>query len=144
MPLLSAQDRKVVQERFSSLSHDVTLQFFTQTIGAPEGVIVAKQILDEVVGLHDRLALKEINFVLDREEATRFGIEDVPAIAVLKDGQDTRMRFLGAPVGYEFMSLIEAIALAGSDGSGLSEESRALVAAHVTSPTTIKVFSTPT
>ena len=48
----AAQDRKVVQERFSGLTHDVTLQFFTQTIGAPEGVIIAKQILDEVVELH--------------------------------------------------------------------------------------------
>ncbi len=53
------------------------------------------------------------------------------------------MRFVGAPAGYEFTSLIEAVALAGSDGSGLQESSKALLAARQT-PLDIKVFVTPT
>ena len=53
------------------------------------------------------------------------------------------MRFLGAPAGYEFMSLVEALILAGTGESGLTAESRALVAAHVTTPTEILVFVTP-
>ena len=54
------------------------------------------------------------------------------------------MRFLGAPAGYEFMSLIEAVLLAGSDDSGLSPESKQLVAEHVAGAIDIKVFVTPT
>jgi glutaredoxin-like protein len=54
------------------------------------------------------------------------------------------MRFLGAPAGYEFMSLIEAIILAGGKDSGLSHENKRLIAEHVAEPLDIKVFVTPT
>ena len=138
------QDRQVVQQHFSGITHDVTLLFFTQTFGAPEGAAVAKQILDEVAGLSDRLRVEEVNFVLERERAAQYGFEDIPAIALLRDGDDTRMRFLGAPAGYEFMSLVEAVVLAGADDSGLTQDSKDLVAAHVTAPLDIKVFATPT
>ena len=144
MPLLSAQDRQVVQKHLGGLNHDVTLLLFTQTIGAPEGAALAKQILSEIEDLSERLRVEEANFILERERASQYGIDDIPAIAVLRDGSDSRMRFLGAPAGYEFMSLIEAVALAGADDSGLSQDSKDLVAAHVTTPLEIKVFATPT
>jgi hypothetical protein len=54
------------------------------------------------------------------------------------------MRFFGAPAGYEFMSLIEAVILAGTEDSGLDAASRALIASHVTEPVNIQVFVTPT
>jgi glutaredoxin-like protein len=85
-----------------------------------------------------------VNFVLDRDRAAQYGIEQIPAIVLLKRGQDTRIRFLGAPAGYEFMSLIEAVILAGTNDSGLAPESRALVAAHVKTPLDVQVFVTPT
>jgi alkyl hydroperoxide reductase subunit AhpF len=82
--------------------------------------------------------------VLERDRAEQYGIERIPAIALLSAGEDTRMRFLGAPAGYEFMSLIEAIILAGTDDSRLTADSRDLIAAHVTGPLDIQVFVTPT
>ena len=85
-----------------------------------------------------------MNVVLEKERAAAFGISGIPAVAVLRDGTDTRIRFLGAPAGYEFMSLVEAVILAGTGDSGLSEESRQLIAEHVTGPLDIKVFVTPT
>jgi alkyl hydroperoxide reductase subunit AhpF len=42
------------------------------------------------------------------------------------------------------MSLVEAVILAGTGNSGLSDESRQLIAQHVTGPIDIKVFVTPT
>ena len=54
------------------------------------------------------------------------------------------MRFLGAPAGYEFVSLVEAVMLAGGSDSGLSETSRKLIAEHVSAPLDIQVFVTPT
>jgi glutaredoxin-like protein len=144
MGLLSDQDRETVRERLAVIQQPVTLLFFTQTFGAPETVYVTKRVLDEIVPLNDHLSIEEVNLVLDKDRAAQYGIEHVPAIVLLKDGQDTRMRFLGAPAGYEFMSLIEAIILAGTDGSGLSAQARSLVAQHVTAPLDIKVFVTPT
>ena len=42
------------------------------------------------------------------------------------------------------MSLVEAVILAGTGDSGLSDESRKLIAEHVTEPLDIQVFVTPT
>jgi len=145
MALLSDQDRETVRGRLAAIQRPVTLLFFTQTIGAPESAYVTRRVLDELVSLNDRLSLEEVSLVLDRERAAQYGIEDIPAVVLLRDGGiDTRIRFLGAPAGYEFMSLIEAVVLAGTDDSGLSANARALVSQHVSEPLDIRVFVTPT
>ncbi len=144
MALLSDQDRETVRKHLAEITEPVTLLFFKQTIGAPETAAITKQILDELAGLSDKVSVEEVNAILEKDRASQFGIEAVPAIALLRGGADTRMRFLGAPAGYEFMSLVEAVILAGTGNSGLSEESRQLVAEHVTGPIDIKVFVTPT
>ena len=80
--------------------------------------------------------------MLDKEKVAEYGIDKVPAIALAGE-HDTGIRFFGAPSGYEFVSLVDAIGLASRGESGLSEESRALVAA-VDRPMNIQVFVTPT
>ena len=144
MALLSESDREAVRAQLAGVAHPVTLLFFTQSIDAPETALLARQVVDEVASLSDRVTVDEVNFVLDRDRAAALGIEHIPSIAVLRGGEDTRIRFVGAPTGYEFVSLVEAVRLAGSDESGLSESSRALIARHVTEPTDIQVFVTPT
>jgi glutaredoxin-like protein len=144
MALLSEPDRQRLQAHLAGMSDPVTLLFFTQTIGAPETALLTRQILDEVAGLSDRVTVEEVNFILEPDRSAAFGITRVPAIAVLKGNVDTRIRFVGAPAGYEFVSLVEAVALAGGSDSGLSAESKALIAAHVTAPLDIQVFVTPT
>lgn len=144
MALLSEQDRQTVRGHLAVIEEPVRLLLFTQTIGAPETALIAKQVLDEIVSLCDHVTLEEVNFVLEQDRARQYGIEQIPAIVLLKGDLDTRIRFLGAPAGYEFMSLIEAVILAGTNDSGLAPESRALVAEHVTEPMDIQVFVTPT
>jgi len=144
MALLSEQDRQTLRTHLADIADPVTLLFFTQTIGGPETALITKQILDEIAGLSDRVSIEEVNFILEKDRAAALGITAVPAIAVLKRDVDTRIRFLGAPAGYEFMSLIEAIILAGGTDSGLSHESKRLIAEHVAEPLDIKVFVTPT
>jgi glutaredoxin-like protein len=144
MPLLSDRDRETVQKHLAGIEHPVTLLFFTQTIGAPESALVARQVIDEVASVSDLVSVEEANVVLDRDRAAQYGIDQIPSVVLLKDGQDTGMRFLGAPAGYEFMSLVEAVLLAGTDDSGLTPESKSLVAQHVSGPIDIQVFVTPT
>lgn len=144
MALLSEADRQTVSGHLAELKHPVTLLFFTQTIGEPETATITKQILTELASLSDRVTLEEANMVLERERAAQYGVDVIPAVVVLRGDEDTRMRFFGAPAGYEFMSLVEAVILAGTDESGLSDASKALVAEHVTGPIDIKVFVTPT
>jgi glutaredoxin-like protein len=144
MALLSEQDRQTVRGHLAVIEEPVRLLFFTQTFGAPDTVMIAKQVLDEIVCLNDHLTLEEVNFVLEQDRARQYGVEQIPTIVLMKGDQDTRIRFLGAPAGYEFMSLIEAVILAGTNDSGLTPDSRALVAEHVTKPLDIQVFVTPT
>lgn len=144
MALLSEQDRQIVRSHLAPIQHPVKLLFFTQTFGAPETAGITRQVLDEVAGLNERITVEEVNYILDRDRAASYGIERIPAVAILRNDEDTRIRFFGAPAGYEFMSLVEAVALAGSNESGLSPESRQLIADHVKGPLDIQVFVTPT
>ena len=144
MSLLSEQDRRVVREHLARIQQPVTLLLFTQTIGAPETALMERQVLDELASLNDLITVEEVNFVLEKDRAAQYGIEHIPAIVLLSNGTDTRMRFLGAPAGYEFMSLIEAVILAGTTDSQLDPESRQLIAANVSAPLDIQVFVTPT
>ena len=144
MALLSDQDRQTVTGYLTAITQPVTILFFTQTIGAPESVLVAKQVLDEIVSLNDLISLEEVNLILDRDRAAQYGMEHVPGIVLLRGEDDTRMRFLGAPSGYEFMSLIDALILAGTGESGLTHASKDLIASQVTGPLDIRVFVTPT
>jgi glutaredoxin-like protein len=144
MALLSESERHTVRNHLAGIHHPVTLLFFTQTIGGPESAAVARQVLEEVVSLSELISLEEVNSILDKDRAAQYGISHIPAVAILRDGKYTRIRFFGAPAGYEFMSLVEAVALAGGDDSGLSDASKKLIAEHVTGPLDIQVFVTPT
>lgn len=144
MPLLSLQDQQTVRSHLAGITHQVTLLLFTQTFGAPETALIARQVIDEVAALSDLITVEEANFVLDKERAATYGINAIPTVVLLRDGNDTRMRFLGAPAGYEFMSLVEAVLLAGTDDSGLTPANRDLIAASSIEALDIKVFVTPT
>lgn len=143
MSLLSAQDEQVLKQHLSAIEKPVTVLLFTQTIGGTESGPVAKQVLDEVAALNDKITVLERNFVLDTEDRAKYGVDLSPAIVFLSDGEDTRMRMFGAPTGYEFVALIEAILVAGTGNADLEEDTLKLLA-RVDEPTTIQVFSTPT
>lgn len=148
MPLLSSSDQQKLREAFAGINRPVHLLFFTQTVGC-ETCPLTKQILDELPPLSDHIVIDEVNVVLDADKVKRFGIERAPAIAIAYEESpgagliDSRIRFLGAPSGYEFMSLIHAVALVGTGQSELSEASRQRLSS-VNRPVTMQVFTTPT
>lgn len=143
MGLLSASDEAVLRQHLSAIDTPVSLLLFSQTIGGSESGPIARQVLGEVASLNDKISIVDKNFVLDTEDREKYGIDREPAIVVLRDGEDTRMRFLGAPTGYEFVPLVEAILLAGTGKVDLEPDTVTKLEG-VTTPTEIKVFSTPT
>ena len=143
MGLLSAQDEAVLKQHLSSITKKVDLVLFTQAIGGSESGTVTKTILGELAALNDKISIVDKNFVLDTEDKTKYGVDKAPAIVILSDGADTRMRMYGAPTGYEFVGLVEAIIVAGTGNADLEPETMALLAG-VTKPMHIQVFSTPT
>src|SRR5438270_158476 len=134
MALISSVDQERLRESFAQMSRRVRLLFFTQTLGC-QTCLQTRQILDELPLLSENIAVDEVNFILDAEKAKAYGIDRVPAIAVVYEDtlsetvKDSRMRFLGAPAGYEFVSLVQAVLLAGGRQSTLSAESLARITA---------------
>ena len=143
MGLLSPQDEATLKEHLSSITLPVELVLFTQTFGGSESGQVAKQILGEIASLNDKVTIVEKNFVLDSEDKAKYRIDKAPAIVILSDGVETRMRMYGAPTGYEFVGLVEAIMVAGTGKIDLDPETMQWIQA-VDTPTNIQVFSTPT
>jgi alkyl hydroperoxide reductase subunit AhpF len=141
MPILSATDAARVREMLASLPNPVRLVFFTQTLNC-DTCEPTKQILGELAGLSGQVTVEEHNFLLEAEAAAAYGIDRVPAIAVV-GAQDHGIRFLGIPSGYEFMSLLDAIQLVSSGDSGLQPVSRELLAG-LAAPLALQVFVTPT
>jgi glutaredoxin-like protein len=147
MTLLSTTDQERLRADLSSMTRDVRLLFFTQTL-ACDTCLPTRQILDELPRLSDRITLEEFNLILDKDKAAEYGIDRAPAVAIVSlsdDGevQDSRIRFVGAPTGYEFLSLVRAIQLVGGSPSTLSPASRQRLD-DLEHPVTLKVFSTPT
>jgi alkyl hydroperoxide reductase subunit AhpF len=143
MALLTPQDEQVLTEHLSVLDTPVTLLLFTQAIGGSDSGRIAKQVLEEIARLSDKITIVEKSFVLDVEDRAKYGVEREPAIVPLSNGEDTRIRFYGAPTGYEFVSLVEGIVIAGTRKVELEDETKVLLAG-VQQPLHLQVFSTPT
>lgn len=125
-----------------ALPDPVRLVFFTQTFGC-DTCLQARQAVDHVAALSDRVAVEEHNLVLDKEKAAEFGIDRAPGIAVVGP-RDLGLRYYGAPAGHEIASIVDAVALAGGARGGadrLAPESLAALAA-LDRPVDVKVFVT--
>ena len=137
MGLLSAQDEATLKQHLSVITTPVQLILFTPTLGGSESGTVTKQ------SLSDKITVVDKTFVLDTEDRTKYKVDKAPAIVILSDDVDTRMRLYGAPTGYEFVGLVEAIIVAGTRKIDLDPETMKWIQA-VDKPTHIQVFSTPT
>jgi len=147
MPLISAQDAELLRDEFAShLVDPVKLVMFTQTIEC-QFCAETRQIVEEVAALSDRITAEIYNLVTDKAVADRYGVDKIPAIAILRveGGQDRDygIRFYGIPSGYEFTSLIEDILDVSRGESGLQARTRQAVAG-ISSPVHLQVFVTPT
>ena len=149
MSLISDGDQEKLRAAFSEMTSPVRLMFFTQTLGC-ETCLQTRQILAELPPLSDKISIEEVNLILEGDKAKQYGIDRAPAIALVSSNghgpdavQDSRIRFLGTPAGYEFASLVHAVLLVGGRGSSLGPDSLEKLAA-VDKPLTMQVFTTPT
>ncbi len=141
MALLSSDDSKQVSALFDMLETDVNINFYTQKINCPT-CPDTEMILKELDTLSDRLKVSFLNPVTDREKAKKDGITRVPAI-VVSDGTHSRVKFYGAPSGYEFSSLLTCIVDAGGSKEPLTEDTTNFLDGLETD-LNIQVFVTPT
>jgi alkyl hydroperoxide reductase subunit AhpF len=141
MGLIGEQDAVEIRKRLEAMANPVKLIHFTQELNLEYGA-EAKQLVEEVAALSDKLSAETYNFLLDKEKVAEYGIDKVPA-TVVQNGGKSGIRFYGIPAGYEFSTLLDAIVGVSQGDSGLGAESREKLAA-LTQPVHLEVFVTPT
>ena len=141
MALIRDDDASEIRERLKALIEPVRLVHFTQELNLQYGR-EAKQLIEELVALSDKLSLVVYNFLLDKERVSEYAIDKVPATAV-RNGKDYGIRFYGLPAGYEFATLLDAILSVSQRDSGLKPENKEKLA-KLSQPLHLEVFVTPT
>ena len=144
MPLLSEEVKQKVREQLADLESPVRLVMFTQEFEC-QFCAETRQLVEEVAGVSDQLAAEVYDFVEDKELAEELGIDKIPAVAVIGEGEgdDYGIRFYGIPSGYEFTSLLEAIRRVDSGDAGLTDETQHFLS-QLKDPIHMQVFVTPT
>jgi glutaredoxin-like protein len=141
MALLNEKIRKEVRAALADVSQPVTFKVFTQPFEC-HYCKETRELVEEVASLSDKVSVEVFDFVEDKALADSLGIDKVPAVAVI-GAKDYGIRMFGIPSGYEFGSLIESIKLVSEGNSGLTPDTKKMVA-RLTKPVKIQVFITPT
>jgi glutaredoxin-like protein len=145
MALLKEQDRQYLIKEFERLKDPVEILMFTQEMEC-QYCRETHMIVDEIADLSDAITVEVHDFIADKELAEEYDIDKIPAIAILRGGKEPKdyaIRYYGIPSGYEFSSLIEDVMMVSQGESGLSEATKAQVAA-LSKPVHLQVFVTPT
>jgi glutaredoxin-like protein len=119
----------------------VRLIFFEQSIGC-ETCAPTRRLLEQIAADNPDVTVEVLNLVLDREKAAEYGVDRVPAIIVAA-AQGERIRYYGAPLGNELPTLLQAISMARTQETGLSEQSQAQLK-MLSTAVRLQVFFTPT
>ena len=124
---------------FEQLPNTVPLYLFTQKGNNDAYNHAAKEVVSSFADLGSKVELHELS--LDHELAKKYQVDLSPT--VLFDPENYAIRFLGAPIGEEGRTLLEAVVLIGLRKSHLSEQSLKIID-KVNSSRRVKMFSSPT
>jgi glutaredoxin-like protein len=141
MSMLKEKDKEEVSKQLAGLASPVQLVMFTQTIEC-EFCEETRELAEVVASLSDKVEAVIYNFVTDKDKAEDYGVDKIPAIAVVGE-RDYGVRFYGMPAGYEFASLIEAVKAVSAGQAELSETTREALK-QIDEPVHLQVFVTPT
>jgi glutaredoxin-like protein len=117
------------------------IHFFTQEFEC-ESCKTTHTLLQELVGLSDKLELKVYDFQKDPDNVKKFEIDKIPAI-VLEGQKVYGIRYFGIPSGYEFAALLEDSVDVSRGTTELSLETISLLNTLI-KHIHIQVFTTPT
>jgi len=107
MKFIQESDAEILRKKFSTYTGNVNFKFFTQ-IDDCETCDIARQLLEEVAALSDKITFEAYDYQKDRDQVEKYKIDKVPAL-VIEGEKDFGIRFYGVPSGYEFNSLLNAM-----------------------------------
>lgn len=144
--VLNDQIIKQITEVFAGIQEPVQVLFFG-TKDNCEYCNDAKQLLEEVTALNDKLELSVYDMQENADVASQFNVTNTPGIVIAaKDNTDVTnlgIQFSGIPSGHEFSTLINDILIVSKRESGLDEKTREFLK-NLDKPLHLQVFVTPT
>ena len=130
---------KQLRETFAKLPNDIPLYLFVGRMEEDVFAQACRQIVRAFRELTTKITLKE--YPLDHELAGKWAVDSSPTL--LLDPERYNIRWLGAPMGEEARSFLEAMILLGSGKSGMSDQSRSVIQ-RIDTPRHVRVFTSPT
>ena len=144
--LLNDEIKDQVKEAFGQLNNPVEVLFFGSQDDC-EFCEQTEQLAEEVTALSGNIHLSVYDVESDAELASMYNVDKTPGLVITgRDGDkliDFGVRYAGVPAGHEFSSLIQDIILVSGRDSGLSQQTRDMLA-DLTEPVSLQVFVTPT
>ena len=144
--VLNDQIVKQIKEVFAGIEEPVQVLFFGSKDHC-DYCDEARQLLEEVTALNDKLALSVYDVREHADMAKQFNVTNAPGIVVAaKDNAEVKnlgVQFSGIPSGHEFSTLINDILIVSKRDSGLSEKTREFLR-NLDQPLHLQVFVTPT
>lgn len=151
MTVLSDQDRETIHRRLESeLVDPVRVVVFSEPAtglyvpGRRECLSCSQTeaLMKEIAEVADKVHLEIHNVREEPELAAEWSVALTPTIAICRD-QDSGVRFLGLPGGFEFASFLETLIAASSEGAGLQQETLSRLSS-LDQDLDLKIFVTPT
>jgi glutaredoxin-like protein len=144
--LLDPQITKQIQQVFEGVQEPVQVLLFTSKASC-DTCEEARQLLEEVIALNDKLELCVYDIDQNQDLASRFNVDNAPGIVfAAKEGDDVKnlgIQFSGIPSGHEFNTLINDILIVSKRDSGLDAKTREYLK-NLDKPLHLQVFVTPT
>lgn len=135
--------KEELRKQLSILTKNVKIVFFTQELEC-QYCKETRSILTELTEVSDKLNLEVRNFIVDKSDADKYGVDKIPATVLLdENGKDYGIKFFGIPSGYEFASLLEDIKMLGTGNTGLPADLENEIK-KIDSEIHMQVFVTPT
>jgi glutaredoxin-like protein len=135
------QKENVRKQLAEAVINPVRVLMFTQE---PECQFCAqtKQLITELATLNEKIQAEVHDFVADAELAKQYNVDKVPGIAIIGQ-KDYGVRIFGLPYGYEFQTVLMALATVSQGKTDLSEATKTQLHA-INVPVHIQVFVTLT
>lgn len=132
-----------LQGIFADITKKVKIVLFTQELEC-QYCRETRQLLTELSEVSNKFELTVKNFVNDKDDADKYGVDKIPATVLLDENdKDYGIKFYGIPSGYEFSSLLEGLKLLGTGKTGLPVELENQIRA-IDKDVHMQVFVTPT
>ncbi|MCP4744948.1 MAG: FAD-dependent oxidoreductase [Desulfobacteraceae bacterium] len=129
-----------LRQTFAQFSNEIPLYLFSEK-GKGDDVYVeaTRQVIRVFRNLTSKITVKE--YTLDHELAKKWKVDSSPTLLI--DPDRYNIRWVGAPIGEEGRSFLEAMILIGLGKSNVSDQSRSVLE-RIDAARNVKIFVSPT